>query len=48
MTTPATTTPTVTGFPHQAHQREGMGQSAHFGHRDHSDRSIVITKIGGS
>jgi hypothetical protein len=22
--------------------------SAHFGHRDHSDRSIVITEIGGS
>jgi hypothetical protein len=21
---------------------------AHFGHRDHSDRFIVITKIGGS
>jgi len=25
-----------------------VGQSAHFGHRDHSDRSIVITEIGGS
>jgi hypothetical protein len=22
--------------------------SAHFGHRDHSDRSIVISEIGGS
>jgi hypothetical protein len=22
--------------------------TAHFGHRDHADRSIVITKIGGS
>src|SRR5207245_164438 len=23
-------------------------ESAHFGHRDHSDRSIVIAEIGGS
>jgi hypothetical protein len=22
--------------------------TAHFGHRDHSDRSIVISEIGGS
>jgi hypothetical protein len=30
-------------------EREGLrGLAAHFGHRDHSDRSIVITKIGGS
>jgi len=25
-----------------------MVESAHSGHRDHSDRSIVITEIGGS
>ena len=25
-----------------------FAQGAHFGHRDHSDRSIVITEIGGS
>jgi hypothetical protein len=26
----------------------GLTQGAHFGHRDHSDRSIVISQIGGS
>jgi hypothetical protein len=25
-----------------------VDQIAHFGHRDHSDRSIVISEIGGS
>jgi hypothetical protein len=25
-----------------------LDKGAHFGHRDHSDRSIVISEIGGS
>jgi len=29
-------------------QEELLARDAHFGHRDHADRSIVITGIGGS
>jgi hypothetical protein len=32
----------------QALKAEFRAQLAHFGHRDQSDRSIVITPIGGS
>jgi hypothetical protein len=35
-------------YYHQARTHLALDKDAHFGHRDQSDRSIVITPIGGS
>jgi len=32
----------------RAKEQAAVSKTAHSGHRDHSDRSIVITEIGGS
>jgi hypothetical protein len=38
----------LAGGPTDARSATAACPTAHFGHRDHSDRSIVITAIGGS